>query len=301
MKRFDATVVAGFIVSWVAWTVFGLLVAPKLVSDAYDQQSWPVLNRLIGERPINPKQSYLHQWTVWFQTSQVAAVGLAVVAMVLFGPKAVRTFPRQDPDSSRSYAAKRVVLLVVTGLVLIWAIWLLPRHDYVAHMAMWEVVRSGGNPWAREAWNAYGPLFNALAALYSISPVGPKLLYCTVACLMAVWFLGRLGGGWWRFMFGLCVFFGTPSFWIMIPYFGMFDVLCAAGVVTALWLRRGARDGGAGIALGVATLFKFYPVFATPALALDGGRFRWRVLAGWAGTVAAGYGAGLAILGEIRV
>ena len=56
-----------------------------------------------------------------------------------------------------------------------------PRHDYVAFLEMWQMVRGGYDPWwitKRLGYplNAYGPLFNLLAPLAGWNPLAPKLL-----------------------------------------------------------------------------------------------------------------------------
>lgn len=67
---------------------------------------------------------------------------------------------------------------------------------------------------------------------------------------------------------------------------GHVDALMIPLVLLALWLRLQGRMAGAGLALGLATLVKLYPISLLPALARPR---EWRLPAAFAATVALGY------------
>ena len=79
---------------------------------------------------------------------------------------------------------------------------------------------------------------------------------------------------------------------------GHIDAAVFAFIVLALWLRRRKSAWVAGVALGCATLVKFFPAVILPALYR---RWDWRLPAAFAATLLLGYlpflGAGSAVFG----
>ena len=54
------------------------------------------------------------------------------------------------------------------------------RHDYVSYVLHWDNILAGGDPWWQDPSfvpNAYGPLYNAFAALHFLHPLLPKVIF----------------------------------------------------------------------------------------------------------------------------
>ena len=64
------------------------------------------------------------------------------------------------------------------------------RHDYHAHLMIWQAVMAGTDPWwliEGAPLHAYGPLFNLFAPLILLHPVAPKALFAAVYVLFTIW------------------------------------------------------------------------------------------------------------------
>jgi hypothetical protein len=272
-----------------------LLVAPGLLSAAYEGRGLPVLNRVLAATSRKPLEHYQGLW----RSFAVAAL----LTLALHGALVTR-IRRLFPE--RGW---RLGLAAIAGGFLLVTLVAGPRHDYPAYLEIWKVALEGNDPWwIHPKWgyplNAYGPLFLALAPLSALNELAPKLLFATVFLVLGLAILAsfrrdaRLQG---RPIFVLMALsFLNPYFWSEIACYGHFDILVAFCCVVAVLCRlmSGRRDGAAGVALGLGILLKYLPVVLLPFLVLSigvtaaGGRrleVRTRLLASALTTVAAGF------------
>jgi hypothetical protein len=161
------------------------------------------------------------------------------------------------------------------------------RHDYILHKVIWHEVNQGHDPWftvigiyGTYPLNAYGPLFNALAPLARLDPLAPKLLcayaYLLIAVGLTKHFQARQPSNRLSLLL-LFVWFWNPFPWLEIAVRGHFDILAGLAAVAALHARLHERDIRSGLYLSIGVLLKYIPLVLLPFLALDRGRFRFRL------------------------
>jgi len=253
-------------------------VAPRVIAAAYGGRSLPALNRFFVGRAPHSLDHYLGLWRA-FSGAVLIAGGLHL-ALAL----ALARSGRRDGRSLLGFSVAFLALTVLSG----------PRHDYVADLEIWDAVLRGLDPWwiapGRDGpLNAYGPLFNALAALCRVNPMAPKLLFATAYLVFLIRLLdpGRWAGS-GPPRFARVAWFFNPFPWVEVAYFGHFDVLVAVACVAAVDRRIRGRDASAGVWLGAGVLLKYLPLAILPFLALDGRRPRPRLMLAAGATVAAG-------------
>lgn len=258
------------------WILVARVLVPPIIAAAYEGRSLSVLNRFFRGRAPHPVEHYLGLWDAFSGAVLIAgALHLAVVLVVGRPASRHREASPLDIGAARRFIAFAFAFLAATLLSG-------PRHDYVADMEIWDAVLGGLDPW----WlmpgrgyplNAYGPLFNVLAALAWVNPMAPKLLFASAYLAFVLWLIADVGGGELS-RSGLIAWFLNPFPWVEIAWFGHFDVLVAVACVAAVHARARGRDAASGAILGAGILLKYIPVVILPFLALDGRKPRPRLL-----------------------
>ena len=163
--------------------------------------------------------------------------------------------------------------------------------DYPDYITEWTRVLDGRNPWEnRSPYNAYGPIFNILAALYWLHPLANKLLFALSYLIYLTWLtrvvapsVGKPGSS--RIM---AIILLNPLPWIEIAYQGGFDGVVGIACVAAIHCRRHRRDTASGIWLAFGILLKYIPVVLLPLAMLDRRRFRSKLALACMGMLAGG-------------
>ncbi|MCB2179804.1 DUF2029 domain-containing protein [bacterium] len=185
----------------------------------------------------------------------------------------------RDKTLTTSSKVLLVIFFSVTFFALTVAISQTPAHDYISYMDQWDVVLQGLNPWSNDM-NAYGPIFNVLALLYSAGWYLPRLLFASL------WLIsGLLIANFaeknpempeiYKYILFVLLFF-NPLFWIFVVRYGTNDIFMAFFMLLSFLLYRKERDIPAGILLAVAIGYKFIPIFMLPFLVFSKVRVRWR-------------------------
>jgi hypothetical protein len=155
------------------------------------------------------------------------------------------------------------------------------QHDYQAYVRIWSRMLDGGEPWPNPISlndNTYGPLFNAFALVFAISPLAPKFLFA----------LAWLGGQWLVFrrlmnppanraLLWFAVIALNPFPWVWVAGYGNNDAVMAFLLALAVW-RLLSASNRIGIEVGSAALLKYYPLLLLPFMCTDRGAIRLRPL-----------------------
>lgn len=279
--------IALYVLFFAAWIGVAFGIAPAILASAYHGQSLPILNGLFLGRAPHAFAYYLDRWNSLSGAVLLAGV-IHLSLVVIIGRidrrlartgAAVETERRQESRANRIYILFSLAFLAVTVLSR-------TRHDYGAHLMIWDVVLHGGDPWwvaegQHSVLNAYGPLFNLLAALVRINPLAPKLLFASSYLLFVIWLLKDLAHR--RGLVGLptsvlIAWILNPFPWIEIAYFGHFDIVVAVACVAAVHCRERGWDVVSGTCLALGVLLKYFPLVLLPFLVVEGRRFRPRLL-----------------------
>lgn len=164
----------------------------------------------------------------------------------------------------------QVCLGIYTFILLYWAYQISPMNDYYLYFRHWDLVLSGGDPWMKmPAANAYGPIYNLFAWLYSIDHQLPKLVFLTAWLSMIFYslviFLNNK-------KVKLKVKFLYSIFWLFNPFFilstvfyGLNDGFVASLVFLSLiLLLRFKKRLLALVIMTFGVLTKLYPIFLFP-------------------------------------
>ena len=176
-------------------------------------------------------------------------------------------------DKAYSRGIDFMLLIYAIGL-LVAAYVIAPMHDYALYFRHWDLILSGGDPWARiDARNAYGPVYNIFALPYGLHPQLPKLIFA--GCWLALsWysirelFANSTASSRQKWLF--------TAFWLINPFFvvctafygfndSLVALLCFIGVLVAM--KGQARKSLVILTIGVLT--KLYPAFLLPYLNKD--------------------------------
>ncbi|QEH33660.1 hypothetical protein OJF2_21660 [Aquisphaera giovannonii] len=239
---------------------------------------------------------------VWGEKAIAVAVALVLhLGLVVW----LRRRPGRDVDDDGAWRAMigrfAIVFLIYTAAVG-------PVQDYTFYLIMWKETWLGHDPWfltstvfGLHPLNAYGPLFNLLAALWAIDRFFPKLVFASAYVGFAAWVMEsrrgpRPGSAAGRLM--LMAWLGNPYVWVEIPHYGHFEVLVGVLCVAAVRARIRDQDVKAGTCLALGTLIKYLPVFLVPFVSLDRPRHRWRLIAWAYGLTAIGLGVSTVIWGR---
>ena len=199
------------------------------------------------------------------------------------------------PDAPRAPPLGAVLGLFSAGFIG-WTL-LLGAHggSYADYLSEWREILAGHDPWRPAAglpFNAYGPLFNALAALAAVHPLAPKVLFALAYCGFAWWLIARIwparapGLYPWPLIL-LCL--ANPYVWISVAHFGMFDVLAGLAAVAGVHLAGQGRAMRAGAALAAGILLKLVPLVILPFLVIGRGQIGPRLALACAGVTLAGF------------
>ena len=187
-------------------------------------------------------------------------------------------------------------LILLSGCISSIAILTGFQHDYRAYVQQWFVILEGDDPWnpaKKIPTNAYGPLFNALALFYAIHPLAPKLLFCIAWLGASAWLIKLLGKRYREepltMLVGLLFLFINPFFLVSIAKHGLFDILPAICILSAMVLRTRRHFLSSGLVLGIGVLFKYYPIVLLPFLMVDRRRLQLSSLLSFIGVVSSGF------------
>jgi len=297
----------GLILGWLALAQGPM---PAWIDEAREGRSLPALNRIVqalsGDRP---SARVLESWRQFSGALAIAAVLWIATWQFIKSQTRVREGGgAQDRGRTLAFWILPASLAVISLVFLGITAWSGVVQDYFHYLTMWREVRPSSDPWflvrgvfGTYPLNAYGPLFNPLAAVAWLHPLLPKLLFASSYVLLASWLIGftsRDAQEAHRRPLLLLLWFWNPYVWVELAYFGHFDVLVGLTIVAALEERARRRDLNAGTWLGLGVLLKYLPVVLVPFLALEGGRrVRWRFLIAAVGVIALGFGTSLFLWG----
>jgi hypothetical protein len=247
---------------------------PDIIADAYAGKG---PGRLVGffatRRDRHSLDHYLTLWRNFRNAGLIAAAFYGIILILI--------------DWLIKHASMRAWMVSFAAVFLAMTVLWGPRQDYVAHLKIWDEVNVGHDPWWIQpesgiVLNAYGPLFEALAPLAWLNPLGPKILFAFVYLIYAVWIMklaeeSHSKTDWYPFW--AFAWLANPFFWLEIAFYGHFDVLAAIFVVSSFAAFRHSRSIIAGSLIGLGFLLKFVPAVLAPFLAIefrDGIRIRWR-------------------------
>ncbi len=217
--------------------------------------------------------------------------------MASTGPKLTRIPDRNNPSLA-------LVLGLFCSGFLAWTLLSGAHgHSYADYLAEWREIILGRDPWGRSdtlPFNAYGPLFNVLAVLTTISPIAGKLLFALTYCAFVVWAMAKLWPtcGHHSFPWPLalfCIF--NPFPWVEIAHFGFFDVLVGIACVGAVHARLHGRDLLSGTSIAAGILLKLVPFVILPFLVVNRTRIHVRLASACLALVILGFGLSLLVWG----
>lgn len=162
---------------------------------------------------------------------------------------------------------------LVSLVMFIIGYYIAPTHDYLGYFKHWDLVLSGGDPWARiHGANAYGPAHNLFAFIYAINIQGPKLIFIASWLFIGWYTLYKLieKSNMQRFEIGLLFFiwFLNPLFLVGMLAYGFNDAFVALlmfwGLILATQAPQKMKQGVSLLAIAFVT--KLYPLFLLPFL-----------------------------------
>ena len=290
------------------WAAFARWVVPPILIEENPGRIVSALQRYIRNPPAPfVTNSILGAWSEFSWAVLIAlAIHLAVVVVL----RGFHFGLIEGPGIRESWAGRPTRLLLGGASMAFLAVAIItgPCQDYYLYLQMWAEVRLGHDPWfivpgrfGVGPLNAYGPLFNLLAALAWVNPLGPKLLFAGAYLLFAIsqirgFMAGRPTSGF--AVVALTALFWNPFPWVEIAIRGHFDILVGLACLGAIraWDRR--WDTLAGVSLATGVLLKFLPIALVPFLALDRGRIRYRFLLAVVAAIALGLGLSIAWWGN---
>ena len=175
-----------------------------------------------------------------------------------------------------TFVSKKFFLIFASTLSLLLLVigyYVAPTHDYLGYFKHWDLVLSGGDPWARiHGANAYGPVHNLFAFIYALNIQWPKLIFIAswlligwytlyklmqntqarpleVGLVFLIWFLNPL------FLVGMLVYGFNDAFVALLMFFGL---------ILATQTPQKMKHGVSLLALAFVT--KLYPLFVLPFL-----------------------------------
>jgi len=277
-----------------SWVGFAGLIAPQIISAAYEERNLSILNWVFHGRSL-PVEHYIERWNVVAVAALLAAVlHLAIVLFICGANHKQRIQFLDGTQLSRANAA----LIIFSATFLAVTVLSGARGDYRGYLYQWTAALGGANPWDQD-WvlmplgaSAYGPLFSMLAALAWVNPLANKLLFAFSYLVYTIWLIkdfaprrGVVALSWsWLGLWLL-----SPFPWEQIAYFGHFDVLVSLACVAAVHSLVRNKDGASGAYLAVGILLKYMPVVILPFLVFSERRFHFRVLSFCVGVVILGF------------
>ena len=201
------------------------------------------------------------------------------------------SFQRPSIWQFRTYDA--LVLSLIVGwscLMLAWTVLRGVRHDYVAYLGQWLLVREFANPWFGD--NTYGPLHIVLAFFAVPNELGPKIFmttaFITVNFLLLKSLLATRPNT--KSLLAYAIFVPLNFLVISIVFsYGLNDSLVAALIGLGILARFRTSFILCGVFLGLAVLLKYYPALLIPFFCLNARQFNWRLLVSSLSTMLIGF------------
>jgi hypothetical protein len=256
------------------WIIFAYGAVPNIIELPYNGNSFSLL--ILSLQGQTSLKYCAECYGVIAGAVQIAIILHLIV--VLF----IRSIDRKyELTSVKSISGKTNVILIGFSAVFLAVTVLSGIHgDYPAYLKEWLTVLTGRIPWSNRL-NAYGPLFNVLALSAWINPLTNKLLFAFSYLVYIVWLIkdfaqrrGLDGVSW------ACVafWFLNPFPWVVVAYFGYFDVLVGILCVAAVHSLIVGNDRASGAYLGIGILLKYIPIVILPFLIFNKKSFSFRVL-----------------------
>ena len=287
-----------YLIALLFWLGFARGLAPEFIHRVIAGQVPGIPAKVMVLLQRRSQESVLSHWQVCSDGLACALPAHWIISAALLttrrGPCNRGEEGRHDP-SVRMASAVFLAVACLSGT----------RHDYWSYVHIWKLIIAGRDPWSGRVedftFNAYGPLFNALALPGSVAWLLPKVLFCLVHSLCAIAMLRAaeratraLKGRHFWVPWVVVGFFWSPFFWCEIAWCGNFDILVGALILAAV--VNACREHGArsGAFLSAGILLKYYPCMLLPFLVIQPRTFRWKLavattiltLAGLASSVA---------------
>lgn len=167
------------------------------------------------------------------------------------------------------------VSLCLYGIVVLVASFMVaPMHDYALYFAHWDLILSGGDPWAKiDAANAYGPVYNLFALPYAVHFQLPKLIFVSCWLALVLYTVRRFSA---LENISARVKWIFAAFWLLNPFFivstvfyGFNDSLVALLCFLAIIIAVQGRGKSSLILITAGVLTKIYPVFLLPFISRE--------------------------------
>ncbi len=291
-----------YLIALLFWLGFARGLAPELIQRVIAGQVPGVPARVTVLLKGRSPESILSHW-------RVRSDGLACSLLAHWIISAALLKTGRDTCAGDDKARRDRLVWIASAAFMAVACLSGTRHDYWSYAEIWKYIISGRDPWGGRAegftFNAYGPLFNALAVPASVALLLPKVLFCLTHSLCAIAFLRAaeratraLQGRHLWVPWVVVGYFWSPFFWCEIAWCGNFDIL--VGTLTLAAVVNACREHGArsGAFLSAGILLKYYPCTLLPFLVTQPRAFRWRIAATAAALTVTGLAASLLIWGS---
>ncbi len=154
-----------------------------------------------------------------------------------------------------------------------------PKHDYAIYLKQWDSIIQGQNAWADKS-NAYGPVHNALALLYSVHFNLPRLffVFLWLICSFGIAIIVNKNSylpKTYKYALYLILLL-NPLFWIFVVTYGTNDILMAFFVLSSIFFFKEKKDILSGFLMAIAIAVKYIPIIMLPFLIFSRIHIRWR-------------------------
>ena len=269
------------ILLFLTWCVLGWLVVPGVIHSAYNQESYPLLNRAISGRDVHPVEKYLTDWKRVFLAGSLVLAACAVGTIgltrrrVRTGIRAVATaFMPADAKQLTQWLAIGIAVLVVVQCCVAVA-WGELLSDGAFYLTLARHVARGDVPY-HDLPTTYAPgssyIFAVLgpdgvsnprlakAYFFCVYPLNALLVFSALRQLKHAPWLAALGAS----VFATWTLAADGTAILLEPYQVVFILLG----LNALLRWSGVRGGLlAGLAVGASLMVKQYSLMAVPVMA----------------------------------
>ncbi len=270
------------------WLAFAQWIVPPMLIQEHPGRIIALVNQSVQNVPAPfVTRDLLGCWRE-FASAMLIVLILHFTIVLILRRYELQGDPGRSPADIRLERRGHFVLLVVALAFLVTTVVCGARQDYFLYLQMWYEVRLGHDPWftvfgefGDAPLNAYGPLFNFLAAVAWVNPLAPKVLFAYAYVLFAIsetkcFTASRPPGV--VALIVLTGLFWNPFPWVEIAGRGHFDILVGLLCLGSIRAWSRGHDVRAGMSLALGVLLKYMPVVLLPFLALDRGRLRTRFL-----------------------